>query len=129
MAQMFSESVTRKVLIFSAFYNIYGTLVFMFPGVLGVSAGLPAPAPFISSWFVASNILLFAFVAAWLSRRHPIDLPLLTVFGISKIIFFLLMLTSCLLGEVTRFGVFAAGVDLVMGIIFLGHARQMARRG
>ena len=114
MAQIFSESVTRKVLIFSAFYNIYGTLVFMFPGVLGVSAGLPAPAPFIYSWFVASNILLFAFVAAWLSRRHPIDLP---------------MLTSCLLGEVTRFGVLAAGVDLVMGIIFLGHARQMARRG
>ena len=35
MAQIFSESVTRKVLIFSAFYNIYGTLVFMFPGVLG----------------------------------------------------------------------------------------------
>ena len=92
-------------------------------------SGLPAPAPFIYSWFVASNILPFAFVAAWLSRRHPIDLPLLTVFGISKIIFFLLMLTSCLLGEVTRFGVLAAGVDLVMGIIFLGHARQMARRG
>ena len=125
---MFSENLTRRVLAFSFFYNIFGTLVFLFPGQLGTASGLPVDAPFLHNSFIAANILLFGLVAGWLSRRHPIDLPLLTVFGILKVTFFVLMLIAGLRHEVTALGVLGAGVDLAMGVIFLGHAWQSSRR-
>ena len=125
---MFTGRLTRKVLLLTIVYNLCGALMFMFPGTLGAWAGFPTPAPFLYSWSLAGVILLLGAVAAWLARRDPIDLPLLTVFGIAKIAFFFLMLTSYLLGEVNLLGVLGASADLVMGVIFLGYASQASRR-
>ena len=123
---MFSESLVRKVLVLTVVYNLCGALMFMFPATLGAVADLPTPAPLINSWLVGGVILLLGMVAVWQCRR-PLDLPLLTVFGIAKLAFFLLMLTSHLLGEVNLFAVLAASADLVMGTLFLGHVWQTAR--
>lgn len=116
---MVSDRLLRRTLHFSTFYNVFGAFTFAFPVVFGQLAGLPANAPLLHTLFVSSNILLFAFVAAWLARRHPMDTPLLVVFGISEIAFFLVMLTSWLTGEIYVAGPMLAGVDLIMGVIFL----------
>lgn len=121
---MVSENLVRWTLRFSVVYNLFGAATFAFPAVLGTTAGLPVAAPLLHEWFVASNILMFSFIAGWLSWRNPIDKPLLVVFGISKITFFLVMLASWLAGEIKLAGVLLAGVDLAMGYIFLAGSRR-----
>jgi len=125
---MVSEALLRKTLYFSFFYNIFGGLTFMFPTALGQTAGLPIPAPFLYSWFIGTNILLFALVSLWLAKSTHIAVPLLTVFAISKIIFCALMVTSWQLGEINPIGGLLSGVDLVMGIIFLLGAQTVTSK-
>ncbi len=121
------KNLLRASLLFSFFYNIFGSLAFAFPQTFGGAAGLPPPAAFLYSKFVACNILLFAFISLWLSRHSAQAIPLLVVFGVSKIIFCALMVTSYGLGEVHLIGVMMSGVDLILGLIFILGARHLSR--
>ncbi len=120
-----SERVLRATLYFSFFYNMFGAATFFLPADFGRSAGLPINVPFLHTAFLANNILLFGFVSLWLARQRKIDVPLLVVFGISKITFCAIMLISYLKGEIALMGFWGSCVDLVMGLIFLQSARML----
>lgn len=124
---MISKEKMRQVLLFCGFWNIGGGLMFLFPGTLGALAGLPSPAPFVLTWFVGMNILIFGFVSFWLRQRNMVDWPLLALFGFFKIVFFILMSIGISIGEVGIGGWLASVVDLVMGVIFIAYARQVAQ--
>ena len=115
---MNNDTLVRRTLAFSVFYNLVGAIIFFFPGSVGKLAGLPQPAQFAYSGFCASVILIFAGVYFWLSRQPQIDKPLVVVASVGKTSFFLVMLASWLIGESTITGPLIATVDLIMAIIF-----------
>lgn len=117
------ERLLRTTLYFTFFYNLMGFITFLAPERFGQLAGLPAGVPFLFTGFIAFNILLFGFVGLWQARQPDMNRPVLTIFGISKITFCLLMGLSWLMGEVTFAGFLMSLVDLVMGVIFLLGAR------
>lgn len=117
------ERLLRTTLYFTFFYNLMGFITFLAPERFGQLAGLPAGVPFLFTGFIAFNILLFGFVGLWQARQPDMNRPVLTIFGISKITFCLLMGLSWLMGEVTFAGFLMSLVDLAMGVIFLLGAR------
>lgn len=119
-----SEKFLRQTLYFTFAYNVMGFFMFLLPAKFGGIAGLPVPAPFVYSGFVAFNILLFGFVGLWQARRPLLDAPVLTTFGATKVIFCLIMLTSWLIGEIKLMGFLMSLVDLTMGVIFLLGAQS-----
>lgn len=127
---MVSETRLRQTLYFTFAYNLLGFFTFLMPGTLGGLAGLPAPAPFLYTGFIACNILLFGLVGLWQARRRKLEAPVLIIFGISKIVFCLLMLVSWILGEIRLPGFLMSTLDLAMGVIFLigaGSAEQWGK--
>jgi hypothetical protein len=122
-----SEKLLRRTLYFTVAYNLMGFFTFLMPQTFGGMAGLPASVPFLHSGFVASNILLFGLVGLWQARRPMLDAPVLTIFGLSKAVFCLLMLISWRLGEIALPGFLMSLVDLAMGAIFLVGARSAER--
>lgn len=121
-----SERLLRNTLFFTFFYNLMGFATFMFPARFGGMAALPTDVPFLYSAFIATNILLFAFVGLWQARATRLHTPLLVIFGVSKIVFFGLMTAAWSLGEVALAGVAMSAVDLAMGVIFLLGAKRFA---
>lgn len=113
------DRVLRPTLYFTFFYNLMGFVTFLAPERFGQMAGLPAGVPFLFTGFIAFNILLFAFVGLWQARQPKMNKPVLTIFGISKITFSLLMGISWLMGDVKFAGFAMSLVDFTMGIVFL----------
>jgi len=117
------DRVLRPTLYFTFFYNLMGFVTFLAPERFGQMAGLPAGVPFLFTGFIAFNILLFAVVGLWQARQPKMNKPVLTIFGISKITFSLLMGISWLMGDVKFAGFAMSLVDFTMGIVFLLGAR------
>ncbi len=122
------ERLLRPTLYFTFFYNLMGFVTFWAPERFGQMAGLPVGVPFLFTGFVALNILLFAFVGLWQARQPRMNVAVLTIFGISKITFCLLMGVSWQMGEVAFAGFAMSLVDFAMGVIFLLGARASSRR-
>lgn len=120
---MISETLVRRTLLFTFFYNVMGFAAFMWPAQFGQMARLPTDVQFLYQAFVATNILLFGFVGLWMSRQPTLDRPLLVVFGISKCLFSVLMFVAWQLGQVHVVGFLMSFVDFAMGLIFLAGAR------
>lgn len=117
------DRILRPTLYFTFFYNLMGFVTFLAPGRFGKLAGLPAEVPFLFTGFIAFNILLFAFVGLWQARQPVMNGPVLTIFGISKITFSVLMGIAWVTGEVKFAGFAMSLVDFAMGIVFLVGSR------
>lgn len=117
------DRILRPTLYFTFFYNLMGFVTFLAPGRFGKLAGLPAEVPFLFTGFIAFNILLFAFVGLWQARQPVMNGPVLTIFGISKITFSVLMGIAWVTGEVKFAGFAMSLVDFAMGIVFLLGSR------
>lgn len=124
---MISEKLLRRTLYFTVAYNLMGFFTFLMPETFGGTAGLPTSVPFLYTGFIASNILLFGLVGLWQARRPMLDAPVLTIFGLSKVVFCLLMLISWRFGDIRLPGFLMSLVDLAMGVIFLVGARSAER--
>lgn len=120
------EKWLRATLYFTFAYNLMGFVTFLLPGQFGQLAGLPEPEAFLYNGFIALNILTFAFVGLWQARQQTFNVPVLVIFGVSKITFCGLMLASWLAGAITFAGFAMSLVDLVMGVIFLLGAKAVA---
>lgn len=117
-----SDRLLRNALRFTAAYNLMGFLTFLLPDRFGTLAALPVDAPLLHTGFVATNILMFGVIGYWQSRLAEPDRPVLAIFGASKILFFAVMALSWQAGEIALAGVMMAGVDLLLGLIFLSGA-------
>lgn len=122
-----NERILRNTLYFTAAYNLMGFFTFLMPARFGAVAGLPVDVPFLYSAFIASNILLFGLVGLWQARRAAFDVPVLVIFGISKVVFCVLMFISWRLGEIALPAFLMSLVDFAMGIIFLLGARRITQ--
>ena len=122
-----TDRTVRYTLYFTAAYNLMGFFTFLMPDRFGAMAGLPTDVPTLYSAFIATNILLFGFVGLWQARAERLNGGVLVIFGISKVVFSVLMFLSWQLGEILLAGFLMSLVDFTMGVIFLLGARQIAR--
>lgn len=104
-----------------------GFMTFLMPERFGALAGLPVSIPILYSGFIATNILLFAFVGLWQARQAVVNSAVLVIFGLSKIIFCGLMFLSWQIGDVALPGFLMSGVDFAMGFIFLLGAHKASQ--
>ena len=111
-------AVMRAALWETAFWNVIGSLSFIFPESLGQIFGLPAPAPHLYTWFIAFIIDLFAVTYAWLARQPEIDRPLVVVAALGKTGLFAIVFACWLLEELPGRGAALASVDLAFAVIF-----------
>lgn len=116
---MENDLFIRRVLRLSAVFNVLGAVLFAFPAwPTGRLAGLPAQVPGVYRATVCLFILLFGACYAWLSRRTPIDRPLLGFGAIGKASFFLLVLVFWWAQAVPGRTVAIASGDLIFAGVF-----------
>lgn len=121
-----TETTVRNTLYFTAAYNLMGFFTFLMPARFGALAGLPTDVPLLYTGFIATNILLFGFVGLWQARASSLNLGVLTIFGISKITFSVLMFLAWRQDEILLAGFLMSLVDFAMGLVFLIGARRLS---
>jgi hypothetical protein len=115
---MTRDDLMRRALWASAFFNLGGALLFLFPASLGRVAGLPVPVPAAQSALLAFFVLLFGGTYAWLAVQPRFDRPLVAVSAIGKAGAFAVVVACWILGAVEGRAVLAITGDLVFAAIF-----------
>jgi hypothetical protein len=112
------DDLLRRALWASAFFNLGGALLFLFPTSLGRLAGFPAPVPAVYTVFLAFFVALFGGAYAWLARQPQIDRPLVALSAFGKAGAFVVVLACWLVGEVPGRSVLVTTGDLAFAAIF-----------
>jgi hypothetical protein len=116
---MYRDTFMRRALWTTAVFNVGGALLFAFPETLGRLAGLPSPVPGVYSTLLASFVLLFGGMYAWLARQPRIDRPMVVLAAIGKTSVFVIAGAFWLTGELPGLTVVAAAGDLTFAGIFV----------
>jgi len=113
------DRIVRIALGVSVFFNLFGAVLFAFPGSpLGEFVGLPETVPVICRGVVAFFVVLFGGAYGWLAMQPVIDRPMVGFAAIGKSGFFFLVLVFVFLGEASGLALGAAGGDLLFAGIF-----------
>lgn len=115
---MQSERFIRTVLWVSVGFNLLGAMAFILPETVGQLSALPVPAPRLYAWLLASMVLMFGGMYAWLAMQLEINRPLLAIGAIGKALVFCVFTTCWLVGDVTFLAVAGASGDLVLAGLF-----------
>jgi hypothetical protein len=118
------DAFMRRALWATAVFNVGGALLFAFPESLGRVAGLPSPVPGVYAALLASFVLLFAGMYAWLARQPRIDRPMVGLAAIGKTSVFVLVGVFWMTGELPGLTVIAAAGDLGFAGIFVWWLRR-----
>jgi len=125
---MSPDVVVRRALWASAVFNVFGALLFAFPGSLpGRLAGLPADAPAVYRALVALFVLLFGGSYAWLARAPRIDRPLLALGAIGKAAAFFTVALLWMAGAAPARSVGAIFGDLAFAAVFAWYLMTAVR--
>ncbi len=115
------KKLSKQLLFFSFFYNLFGAMTFAFPSLFSALSGLPVPPHTVYTAFGAGVIFMWAFVYLYLSRLDEINRPLLWVGVFGKYNLFVALSFGYFaedLGLVTlAFGL----VDVVMGLVWMSY--------
>jgi len=109
----------RRALWTTAAFNLGGALLFAFPETLGRMAGFPSPVPGVYSTLLASFVLLFGGMYAWLARQPRIDRPMVVLGAIGKTSAFVIAFTFWMTGDLPALTVATAAGDLTFAGIFV----------
>lgn len=118
LLNMQSDRFIRNVLWVSVGFNLLGAMAFLFPETVGQLSALPLPVPRLFTWLLASMVLLFGGMYAWLAMQLEINRPLLTIGAICKGLVFCVFSVCWLLDDVPFLSVVGASGDLVLAGIF-----------
>jgi hypothetical protein len=114
------DTFMRRVLWFSAAFNLSGAAIMAFPSsALGQWLALPSSVPPLYSAYVAYFVALFAGAYAWLACRPVIDRPIIALAAIGKAGIFFITLFLWLMGEAAGRGVVAVVGDLILAVIYV----------
>lgn len=114
----------RPLLLLSAVFNLGGAALFFYPDSLGALAGLPAEVPMVYRAFVATFVLLFGGLYAWLAMQPVMHRPMVAFSAIGKASACALVLTLWVLGEADWRGVLAVAGDGLLAALYFAWLRQ-----
>ena len=118
LPNMQSERFIRNVLWISVGFNLLGAMAFLFPATVGQLSALPTPVPRLYTWLLASMVLLFGGMYAWLAMQLEINRPLLAIGAIGKLLVFCVFTACWMLGDVSPLAVAGASGDLALAGLF-----------
>jgi hypothetical protein len=117
---MVTDSFIRRVLWFSAAFNLSGAAILAFPSsALGQWLALPSSIPLLYGAYVAWFVVLFAGAYAWLACQPSIDRPVLAIAAIGKAGIFFITLFLWIIGEAAGRGLVAVSGDLILSGIYI----------
>ncbi|MCA9075161.1 MAG: hypothetical protein KDA93_09015 [Planctomycetaceae bacterium] len=115
---MQSERFIRSVLWVAVGFNLLGAMAFLFPETVGQLSALPVPVPRLYAWLLASMVLMFGGMYAWLAMQLEINRALLAIGAIGKALVFCVFTACWLLGDVPFLAILGASGDLILAGLF-----------
>jgi hypothetical protein len=117
---MIEDRMMRRVLWFSAVFNLSGATIMALPSsAIGQWLNLPRSVPLLYSAYVAFFVVLFAGAYAWIACQRVIDRPLIAVAAVGKAGIFFITLFLWIIGEAAGRGLLAVSGDLTLSVIFV----------
>ncbi len=115
------KQLSKRLLYFTFFYNLFGALTFAFPSVFSALSGMPIPEHTVYAAFGAIVIFQWAFVYLYLARQDEINRPLLWVGVLSKYNFFVALCFGYFSGDLGLVTLAFGLVDVVMGLVWMSY--------
>ncbi|MFG1501011.1 hypothetical protein ABMA70_12455 [Halobacteriovorax sp. XZX-3] len=115
------KKLSRGLLYFTFFYNLFGTISFAFPAAFNNASGLPFPPHAVYAAFGAGNIFIWSFVYLFLARQREFNRPLLLVGTIGKFNLFVALVFGWYAKEVGGSTLALGLVDVAMGVVWISY--------
>ncbi len=115
------KKLSKQLLYFTFFYNLFGSLTFAFPSLFSALSGMPVPPHTVYAAFGASVIFMWAFVYLYLARQEELNRPLLWIGVFGKYNLFVALSFGYFAGDLGLVTLAFGLVDVAMGLVWMSY--------